>query len=152
MTLLQDLHKELWQWLADNPKRDKWDWPGWHRNEVILLGQNYHYCFACLHARRCRDSSSHVGADGYHRKSSCHWCPLYWGKQGCERSPTSHYAKWVAAKRTLEMAHEVMSRDSIVDALDAKAACAREIANMPWTNTTVDMMSNPDYINPNTAA
>lgn len=24
-----DDHKRLWNWLAENPDKNKWDWPGW---------------------------------------------------------------------------------------------------------------------------
>ena len=53
-------HKEMWTWLAENPKMDKDDWPGWaenggkHKDRLNL-------CFAC----DCCDVQ-------------CNLCPLVW--------------------------------------------------------------------------
>lgn len=54
------LHRELWQWLADNPGKDKDDWPRWERNsgDVPMV---FTACFAC-------DVSP----------SYCNECPLEW--------------------------------------------------------------------------
>lgn len=27
-----ELTRDLWQWLAENPKREKLEWPGWHEH------------------------------------------------------------------------------------------------------------------------
>jgi len=39
-------HKQLWNWLADNPEMDKGDWPGWKQNGGEFFSP-YSYCFAC---------------------------------------------------------------------------------------------------------
>ena len=40
------LHKELWQYLIDNPNKDKKDWPRWKSNggDIEKIDDN---CFAC---------------------------------------------------------------------------------------------------------
>lgn len=35
-------HRELWNWLADNPEKNKWNWPGWE-----TYGNPENGCFAC---------------------------------------------------------------------------------------------------------
>lgn len=42
-------HKELWNWLSENPDKEKADWPGWKHNG----GQYYSRadCFCCDYAR-----------------------------------------------------------------------------------------------------
>lgn len=37
-----NLHRELWDWLSKNPKKDKRDWPGWKNLRYIES-----HCFAC---------------------------------------------------------------------------------------------------------
>ena len=62
---LKKLHRELWQWLADNPGMEKEDWPGWDRE-----GEAMNDCFACE-------------AAGLYNKdpllSDCRKCPVDWG-------------------------------------------------------------------------
>ena len=36
------LHRELWQWLIDNPWNEKQDWPKWSAKGI------QHDCFACV--------------------------------------------------------------------------------------------------------
>ncbi len=38
-------HKKLWNWLAENPTKKKWDWPEWEHNGGQYISQSY--CFAC---------------------------------------------------------------------------------------------------------
>jgi len=35
-------HRELWGWLAENPMKDKLDWPGWNEHEYVKGD-----CFLC---------------------------------------------------------------------------------------------------------
>ena len=57
-------HKALWNWLAENPDKNKEDWPEWEENggerPRILCG-----CFAC-------ESVARKGCDSGSR------CPLEW--------------------------------------------------------------------------
>lgn len=56
---LRDLHRQLWQWLADNPEEYKEDWPGWSNHDGVWNSQK---CFACY---------------GYR----CDTCPCHWGNR-----------------------------------------------------------------------
>lgn len=62
------LHRELWQWLAENPGAYKADWPGWkiyrHNKKAIETG-----CWACAQAWR-----RHQGKADYF----CTCCPCDW--------------------------------------------------------------------------
>ena len=42
-------HKELWNWLAENPDEEKEDWPGWQVNGG-KHGECENNCFACEYA------------------------------------------------------------------------------------------------------
>jgi len=53
------LHKELWQWLADNPDKEKNEWPRWSSNGGDI-GYVTARCFACNYNSDCVD------------------CPLVW--------------------------------------------------------------------------
>jgi hypothetical protein len=54
-------HKEIWQWLSEDPGREKEDWPGWGDSKPIVND-----CFACEY----RDLTNN------HR--DCNDCPLIW--------------------------------------------------------------------------
>lgn len=54
------LHRELWGWLAENPMKDKLDWPGWHEK----FDNRKSDCFLCEYA----------GFDGVFSK--CENCPV----------------------------------------------------------------------------
>lgn len=55
----QELHWLLWDWLAENPKKDKEDWPGWDNSVDADCG-----CFVCEYVNRRLDSN-------------CKSCPCY---------------------------------------------------------------------------
>ena len=45
-------HRELWQWLYDNPSKDVCQWPGWDRNDLdILRVEQWGMSFACYVVR-----------------------------------------------------------------------------------------------------
>ena len=69
------LHRELWQWLADNPGMQKDDWPRWEINggNVIFA---YNDCFACNYA-------STENSLVLYRDIDCDSCPLGWTKEYC---------------------------------------------------------------------
>ena len=56
-------HKKLWNWLAENPDKNKTDWPEWKHNggEVEKVLSN---CFACDYVDK--------------KELSCDDCPLDW--------------------------------------------------------------------------
>ena len=61
---LKKLHRELWQWLADNPDKWKEDWPSFQ------LGAAMNDCFACEAAG---EHKKHKGS------ADCRKCPAQWG-------------------------------------------------------------------------
>lgn len=57
-------HRELWGWLAENPMKDKLDWPGWERYDAALNG-----CFLCEYALKSKKNDSN-------RLNICDYCPV----------------------------------------------------------------------------
>ncbi len=50
----KQLHYDLWDWLANNPGKEKRDWPEW---EIVRKNYGYitHLCFACeYYSKQCR--------------------------------------------------------------------------------------------------
>ena len=56
-------HKKLWNWLAENPDKEKTDWPEWVYNEGHTHSVTVD-CFACDYADEMR--------------GKCGACPLIW--------------------------------------------------------------------------
>jgi hypothetical protein len=77
-------HKELWNWLAENPYDEKCDWPGWYYN-----GGKVDYaesdCFACESS--CND---------------CEECPLIWPKNINCFDMHGLYQRWLLSDDTEE--------------------------------------------------
>ena len=43
-----DNHRKMWNWLAENPKKGKKDWPGWeHHNDDVFNKKEEDHCFLC---------------------------------------------------------------------------------------------------------
>lgn len=41
-------HREMWNWLADNPDKHKEDWPGWEeRSNDLFSAIEKNHCFLC---------------------------------------------------------------------------------------------------------
>lgn len=86
-------HREMWLWLADNPSKEKEDWPGlktrYARNE----------CFACEYSL-----VEHAGVEGYESfyYVDCDICPFVWpendfGNCVCD-DDGGLWCKWFHAK------------------------------------------------------
>lgn len=94
-------HKELWDWLAKNPDKNKYDWPGWGFNggkHVATRG-----CFACKYV---------VYRYGWDKKDDCENCPLVWPNDiYCdENSDESLYGAWrneTDLKKRSELARQI---------------------------------------------
>lgn len=63
-------HKALWNWLADNPNKDKRDWPGW---EQFCATDD---CFAC----------EYVGQGGCPGMNCGRKCSLIWPDGTCGKN------------------------------------------------------------------
>lgn len=59
-------HRELWGWLAENPMKDKLDWPGWERYDAALND-----CFLCEYTSN--------------KFSKCEHCPVWFKENGFDR-------------------------------------------------------------------
>lgn len=57
-------HRELWGWLAENPMKEKTDWPRWERYDAPLNG-----CFLCEYALKSKKNDSN-------RLNICDYCPV----------------------------------------------------------------------------
>lgn len=57
-------HRELWGWLAENPMKEKTDWPGWERYDAALND-----CFLCEYVLKSQKNDSNG-------LSSCDYCPV----------------------------------------------------------------------------
>jgi hypothetical protein len=77
----RNAHRKLWGWLADNPDKEKKDWPGWSFN-----GGTYPFaylgCFACEYMRGMSNAQ-------------CWVCPCFTGKRSCGGC----FDRWEHAKR-----------------------------------------------------
>jgi hypothetical protein len=110
----EELHRRLWNWLADNPNKavfngkefyandTKQKWPEWQHNGGNIPSVD-HYCFAC---EECH----------FH----CSRCPITWnGKEDAIytdcTNKNSEYEAWKAAKTPEE-----------------RSMWARIIANLDW--------------------
>lgn len=95
-------HKELWNWLAENPSNKKEDWPGWEENAGKYKKVD-ELCFACQYAN---------DVDG--KYGGCRSCPLDGYKEGigCLKGL---FIKW-------EYAHQ---------SLQERSGFACQIANLP---------------------
>ena len=57
-------HRELWGWLAENPMKEKTDWPGWERYDAALND-----CFLCEYVLKSQKNDSNG-------LSICDYCPV----------------------------------------------------------------------------
>ncbi len=101
---LHKLHKELWQFLMENPMKSKEDWPKWkelaYRNDIPLAINNQ--CFACQEAKNRNTDEP------------CRNCPIAWGLGTCQ-CPGTLYRDW-----RVESSPKVRSR------------LAHLIIDLPW--------------------
>lgn len=68
-------HREIWNWLSENPDKEKMHWPGWSIYESVPNN-----CFLCGYA----DATAEM---------SCHNCPIDWRRtEHCmDREPVLSY-------------------------------------------------------------
>jgi len=95
-------HRQLWNWLADNPWKEKEDWPGWKLNGGEYEDLHPYYCFMCIHM------------DGM---PMCHLCLLEW--------PENNYG----TKKCIDGGLFSQWIDAETD--ETRINCARQIAELP---------------------
>lgn len=89
-------HKKMWQWLAENPGKDKDEWPEWEFNGGSVPGA-LNDCFACEYTKDLY--SDPWGKTRY--VPDCNLCPLVWLEEGeitqfmCE-GEDSPYLLWMS--------------------------------------------------------
>jgi hypothetical protein len=71
-------HRELWGWLAENPMKEKTDWPGWERYDAALND-----CFLCEYVLKSQKNDSN-------RLSICDYCPVWFKENGFNRGTVSY--------------------------------------------------------------
>ena len=71
-----DNHREMWNWLAENPDKDKVSWPGWSETSL----EKINHCFLCGYVQQIPHGD-------------CPNCPLNWGITTIcvERHPEKSY-------------------------------------------------------------
>lgn len=90
-------HRKLWNWLADHPNAEKWDYfKDWdYNNSVPRSG-----CFAC--------EAAHREADRENTHSSCRFCPLGGpGIVGCDRGLYADWQCGPSPKRRRQLARKI---------------------------------------------
>ncbi len=73
-------HRELWRWLAENPGRNKNDYPGWWFNGGGLARVE-NGCHLCEYVSP---------GDG----DNCFLCPVIWPNGRCEQDGQGLYDRW----------------------------------------------------------
>lgn len=83
------MHKELWQWIADNPSAYAQQWPGWYEYGISKnAARDFNFCTACAcvgmtrtwQTQFCNEYTHDYGALLYvQRNLLCVHCPLDWG-------------------------------------------------------------------------
>lgn len=98
------LHRELWGWLAENPNKNKFQWPGWENSEDDYTCDGLYngeiipfYCFACY--------ATVLQIGDYADDDSCAACVLEWGSGVCDKwddsiipKPIGLFTKWNESK------------------------------------------------------
>lgn len=110
-----DAHVKLWLWLAENPLKNKMEWPGWKQDrfgEHSTDTHLYNHCFACFYAcivfelSRCKEA-----------------CPLDW--RSASRFHYCHtrglYDRWVKSHSLRPTLRNLQKRSEL----------ARKIASLP---------------------
>ena len=67
---LKQKHYELWDWLAKNPDKEKWEWEGFKDIEVVID----RWCFACYFNATLSDLNTLAGAT--FGNPGCPYCPI----------------------------------------------------------------------------
>ena len=63
----------MWQWLSDNPNKNKRDWPRWKRNGGDIEKPYYSaHCFACGYADKSTIENLGYSSD----EDKCMYCPF----------------------------------------------------------------------------
>jgi len=120
---LEQAHRMLWNWLADNPDKEKEDFFKEFKCNIRPIND----CFACECAGRMLDNSN---------IANCSKCPLIWGTEQDERYEDCKtyclyydYDEYVDGEADLVPLYEKYENN---DYYDEKSDIAKQIAEMEW--------------------
>lgn len=99
-----DNHRKMWNWLADNPDKNKKDWPGWEKCDIDLPPNEINHCFLCGYVELAKDGK-------------CIYCTLALGVTD------------MCVRIEPEWSYYMLYKDSVMIA--DKTKYARIIANLP---------------------
>ena len=105
-----DNHRKMWNWLADNPDKNKKDWPGWKKHDYVTNN-----CFICGY---CEEYSK--DCDMRYIDKFCDLCPLDWEiTNDCGLS--SYYNKWNRGENRARMARKIANlKENMTNKSDTK--------------------------------
>ncbi len=130
-------HIKLWQWLADNPTKDKCDWPEWSVNGGKVK-HIYNDCFSCEY------SVSIITASG-DAQHMCKYCPF--GKYCAFTCMDGLYKKWANTK---DMHYKIELAERIRDfpiRKDINIVVKTNIENVDTETTTTSINHNSTHPN-----
>lgn len=118
--LISDWHKEMWEWLAEHPDKDKDEFLesriiGRKHGGYVTLMNDHNFCFACFY-----NDVLNIGkdVDKMGIKDICNNCPLCVNKEDYYNSCFVLYTQWldIITLRKYEEASKI----------------AKQIANLEW--------------------
>ena len=117
---LHEWHMELWNWLADNPEKEKIDWFKLKFNDNYY-NEVYSDCFAC----QCANYDSF---DWIH----CKKCPIIWGNE--------EFQSDIFCINNLEDAfiNTLFDKWTYESDMVKRSEYAHQIANLPWNESEED--------------
>lgn len=87
-----ELHRRLWDWLVQNPMKEKWDWSNWEKNGGDIP-KCKNDCFLCGYVINQPGGADDDG------NPDCELCPLDWPKGSCVFwDDGGLFNKWAYAK------------------------------------------------------
>ena len=106
-------HKKLWNWLAENPDKNKEDWPEWAENGGNVSSYRSPFCLAC-------ESVNSVNND----ERDCDLCPLIW-------PPNSYGDRVCDGKNGLWLVWDGFGKSESEEDRIIRSKIALQIANLP---------------------
>ncbi len=89
---------EMWEWLAKNPGKTKWDYKKYLEKEK--RGREFNTCWACREANEIFLKERPLNQL---RLSPCNFCPIKWGEdvENCEEVGSPYYT-WSDSANTTD--------------------------------------------------
>lgn len=122
-------HRKMWGWLAENPTKNKQDWPGWKK-----CGKIQNDCFCCELAITCGEVD-------------CALCPFEWPKTRTDNvmdCSKSYYGDWWEAAAPEERAKYAALIRDLPEKVEKKGEA--EFAIGDWVKVLDKGFSFSDYV------